>query len=263
MHWIIQDNLYREEAYTELALALQRFEIPHDVVKVIPFTGDLPDHQQTIPHVSPTALVMVCGSTTLAKIATTRGWTPGSFLNKNHDYRVWKIAYGEHLLNHDADVCRFADVKPLWSPFFIRPCEDTKSFSGTVMDWTEFSEWQHKIIELKEKTYTSLSPDTMVSYCSLKTIRKEFRFFVVDGSIVGESVYKIGSRVIYQSLVDDGAKSFANKMIQHWQPARAFVIDIAQTDDDYKVVEINCINSAGFYAIDVVKFVMAIEDMSF
>lgn len=260
MFWVIQDNLYREEGYTALAMALQRLDIPHEVVKVVPFTEDLSDEQQTIPHIVPTGNVMVCGSTTLAKIAKKRGWTPGSFLNENHDYRVWKQAYGKHLLNADAKVCRFADVQSDWSPFFIRPCEDSKSFPGLVTDWEDFVEWQHKVINLHE-TYTSLNADTMVSYGPLKTILKEFRFFVVDGRIVGESLYKIGTRVVYNEVVDYDAKWFASSMIEHWQPARAFVIDVAATDDGYRVIEINCINSAGFYAIDVAKFVMAIESM--
>lgn len=262
MHWIVQDNLYREEGFTALAETLQRFDIPHDVVKVLPFSDHLQPHEQTEPVVHPHDPVMVCGSTTLAKIAKRRGWTPGSFLNENHDYRVWHEHYGPNLLNADARVCRFADVEPIWSPFFIRPCEDSKSFSGTVTDWASFEEWRRKVVDLKE-TYTSLNADTMVSYGPVQTIRKEYRFFVVDHRVVTGSVYKVGSRVIYDPLVDEAATTFARDMVEKWQPARAFVLDVALTDNGHRVVEINCINSAGFYAIDVQKFVMAIEEMRF
>jgi hypothetical protein len=51
-------------------------------------------------------------------------------------------------------------------------------------------------------------------------------------------------------------------MIDIWQPARGFVIDIADLqNDEYKIIEINNLNSSGFYAIDLQKFVMAIENM--
>ena len=262
MHWVIQDNLYQENGYTALAEALLRLEIPHDVVKVVPFSEDLSEDQQTIPHIIPTGLVMVCGSITLAKIAKKRKWTPGSFLNNNYDYRVWKAEYGDNLLNNEACVCRFADVQPIWSPFFIRPIFDSKSFNGTVTDWDSFVEWQTKVIDLHD-TYTSLCKDTMILYGPIKKIQKEYRFFVVDNQIVGQSVYKIGNRVIYDSLVDDDAIFFAKTMINMWQPSRAFVIDVAMTTDGFRIVEINCINSAGFYAIDVMKFVSAIEAMKF
>lgn len=264
MHWIIQDNLYREDGVLRLFETLERLEIPHTVVKVVPFTADLSDAEQIVPPIEmPTGHIMVCGSTTLAKIAQHRGWMPGSFLNANHDYRVWRAHYGDDLLNADAVVCRFDQVEPRWTTMFIRPCEDSKTFSGMITDWLEFAEWRDKVIRLKE-TYTSLDAATMVMYGPLKSIRKEFRFFIVDGEIAGESVYKIGNRVAYQSLVDDGAIAFTRRMIAHWQPARAFVIDVAALDDDrYAVVEINCINSAGFYSIDIAKFVMAIENMKF
>jgi len=64
-----------------------------------------------------------------------------------------------------------------------------------------------------------------------------------------------------------GTYEYAQRMVDIWCPARAFVIDIALTDDKdddcNKVIEINCINSSWFYQIDMQKFVMAIEDMEF
>ena len=126
----------------------------------------------------------------------------------------------------------------------------------------DFDHWRKRVIELGEG-YTTLDADTMVSWASPKVIYKEYRFFVVDKQIVGESIYKIGNKIVYQPLVEDDARTFAQQMIDLWQPARAFVLDVAMVPDGYKVVEINCINSAGFYAIDVAKFVMAIEAMEF
>ncbi len=263
MHWIIQDNLHREEGFVALIETLERFSIPHSVVKVLPFSDHLPTEEQTIPVINPEGRVMVCGSTTLAKMAARRGWVPGSFLNENHDYEVWRQHYGDALLNHDARVCRFADVEPLGDArFFIRPCLDSKSFAGQVMDWPEFEAWRHRVLDLGE-VYTSLDGNTMVAYGPVKVIRKEFRFFVVDGRVVTGSLYKIGTRVVYNEVVDDEATLYAQQMVDRWQPARAFVIDIADTDEGYRIVEINCLNSAGFYAIDVQKLVMAIEAMEF
>ena len=260
MFWIVQENMHREDGFVSLVEGLQRLDIPHQIVKVVPFSDELPDDEQTIPPLAPEGPVMVCGSTTLAKIAARRGWSPGSFLNDQHDYRAWLSHYGDNLLNAEARVCRFGDVEPIWSPFFIRPCEDSKTFAGQVTDWDDFQEWQHKVIALRE-TYTSLDANTMVTYSPVRQIFNEVRFFVVDGKIVGKSLYKLGSRVTYSDIVDDDAVAFAQSMIDRWQPARAFVIDTALTDEGHKVVEINCINSAGFYAIDVMSFIIAIEEM--
>lgn len=260
MHWIIQENLHREEGFSDLVDTLDKFDIPHSVVKVVPFVGDI---------ISETPLpvagehVMVIGSLSLAEQASKRGWVPGSFHNENHDQRVWGVAYRGHLLNEEAVVCQFDEVEPRWVPFFIRPCEDTKSFTGQVyFEWAEFAEWRRKVVDLGE-TYTSLNAATMVAYAPPQIIFREYRFFVVDGKAVTCSTYKVGQRVVYNADVEPAAIEFAQKMVDIYQPARAFVIDVASTQEGYKVVEINCINGAGFYAINVPRFVEAIEMMKF
>lgn len=271
MHWILQYNLYREEGLVALIEGLRRLDIPYTLVKAVPMSDDAPEGEQiylydettdNVPFVNPPdGPVMVCGSTTLANIAAKRKWYPGSFLNSNHDYRVWKEHYGEHLLNVDAVVSRLDSVERRVGPFFIRPCEDSKTFSGKVVDdWEDFVAWRDRVLSISDH-YTTLTPDAMVACSSPKIIFTETRFFVVDGEIVGQSVYKRGKRVIYDAMVDDEAVAYAKEMIALWQPARAFVIDIAWTDEGYRIVEINCINSAGFYAIDVLKFISAIENM--
>jgi hypothetical protein len=263
MHWVIQDNLFREDGLITLLECLQRFDIPHEVVKAVPLSIDAPHHEQLYPNPTPTGLVMVCGSTLLASIAKKRDWYPGSFLNENHDYRVWKEHYAAHLLNAGAVVSRIADIQPRHTPFFIRPVLDTKTFTGKVVNsWEEFEEW----LEKGEPYSPSFSVDTIVACSEVKEIYTETRFFVVDGQIVGKSLYMRGNQkypFFKEFPVDPSATEFAQQMIDIWQPARAFVIDVALTSEGYKIVECNCINSAGFYGIDVVNFVMAIENMEF
>ena len=48
-----------------------------------------------------------------------------------------------------------------------------------------------------------------------------------------------------------------------WQPARAWVLDVCETDEGMKIVEINTINSAGFYAANVTDLVLSIDAMPF
>ena len=55
------------------------------------------------------------------------------------------------------------------------------------------------------------------------------------------------TRDVKQEIVE-----YAQRMVDVWQPAKAFVIDVAETNEGLKVIEINNINSAGFYEADVV-----------
>ena len=258
MHWIVQNNLYSEAGYVALLEALARHSIQNTVVKVIPFSHEL------IPEINPEGLVYVCGSTTLAKVAHDRKWTPGSFINDNFHYTKWLENLGDNILNSEGTVVRFGEAMPLpyVEEFFVRPCEDTKTFSGAVIGANEFVVWKHKVLDLKE-TYTTLDADTQIVMSPLKEILREYRFFVFDGVVVTGSLYKMGGRVTSRSDVDPDVTEFAQSMVNKWQPARAFVIDVALTPDGFKVIEINNVNSAGFYACDVSKIVQAVETMVF
>lgn len=65
------------------------------------------------------------------------------------------------------------------------------------------------------------------------------------------SLYAIAGTVVTDALIDDGARTFALSMIKLWQPNVAFVLDIAETENGYKIVEVNGYTTSGFYQCDV------------
>ena len=272
MFWVIQNNLYNEYGYTVLIDTLDRLNIQYVDVKVVPFFDilapvdfDSHSYQKEIdksiePIIDDTGLVMVCGSLTLAKIAKQIGWVPGSFINDNFHYNEWKKAYGENLLNFDSVVGYLNTIKLTWDEFFIRPCEDTKEFSGMVLTKDQLYACQNGLI-VEGIQYCDSNP--LVIAAPLREIYNEYRFFVIDGQIITYSQYKLGNKIVHSPYVDEEIIKFTQKMVDNWQPARAFVIDIALIPEGLKVIEINNFNSAGFYASDVNKIVGAIENMKF
>ena len=275
MFWVVQQNLYNEYGYTALMDCIIRAGIPHAVVKpvaiinkLVPadfdsfsFKGYIEDAPE--PYIDESGLVMVCGAVTMSKVAQKRNWVPGSFINENFDFEVWRQHYGEHLLNYDSQVCRFADLPKVSGEFFMRPCEDSKAFAGFVTTWDYYDMWRADVLRVNDDMQT-LNGSTMITFASVKNILREYRFFVVDGKIVTGSLYKLGDRVTYMSDIDPDVLAYAQSRVDQWQPARAFVIDIALLEGgEKKVIEINNFNSAGFYASDVSKIVGAIEDMKF
>jgi len=272
MFWVIQNNLFSEVNYNNLMIALERFDIAHTVVKVVPifnilashdfdsYSYNLPIDSSIEPFIDDSGLVMVCGSITLAKIGKERGWIPGSFLNDNFTFLKWREAYGKNLLNYESEIGELSKIKPKWDEFFIRPCEDTKEFSGMVMNRNQLYSSQNGIV-IEGISYCNTDPIVMVS--PIKEIYSEYRFFIVDSKVVAYSQYRLGDKIIQQSHVDKYIVDFAQQMVNIWQPARAFVIDIALTPDGLKIIEINNINSAGFYDCNIYKIVEAIENMTF
>jgi hypothetical protein len=254
VHWILQENLFKESEWENLVSTLERFGVPYSVHKVVPFVGELQ------PDVDVPGGRAICfGSYSMRHVAKAKGWNPGVYDLEPFDFTAQVYHWTRHMLNADAELLPFEEVK-FDGLMFVRPVKDSKVFAGTVFDGEEFEEWRHLVCELNMDYGTSLASDTLVQVCRPKEIYQEARFWVVDGKIVTQSLYKRGRTVIYSDIVDSHLRDFAQSMVDIWRPLDAFVIDVCDTPHGPRVVEINTINSAGFYAANVTELVLALEE---
>lgn len=258
MHWIIQNNIYSEDGWERLVTALDRLGVSYSVHKCIPFAGTL--EPEPTP---PPGNVVVMGSYTLAREAQKRGWVPGVFLNENFDYSVQIKHWGGLMMNAHAWVGRFDEVPTQLGPFFIRPVEDSKAFTGYVTDWIEFPHWRAQVLGIDKEAYAQLTADTRVMVCPKKTIRREYRCWIVDEYMVTASLYKSGSWKHYEECREERIADFSEMCASIFSPDRAFVLDVFETDDGLFIGEVNNLNSSGFYAADMQKLVATIDSMKF
>jgi hypothetical protein len=247
MHWIVQDNVFREDRYSQVIETLERGEIPHTVVTVVPFTHEI------VPLPRASNPIAVIGSYLLVKRAHELGWGPGVF-SDDIPFPLCAEVFGRDLLNHGARVCALGEVA-LRETRFIRPIADGKTFPGTVVHPDELASWRQSLCEGSRR----VSAETQVVVAPPKEIHAEYRFFVVDGRIVTASRYKLGGRMNPDAEVAPEAEAAARRFVGRWEPDRAFVIDVALTPDGAKVVEINNINAAGWYHADVSRVIQAID----
>jgi hypothetical protein len=259
-HWILQNNLYSEEGFESLTDALERFGFPYSIHKCVPFVGTL--EPEANPPEGP---VVVMGSYTLARHAKERGWLPGAWLD-NLDFKIQLKAWGERMLNADGTVTtikNFAAMLLQHKPFFVRPVHDTKAFTGQVFDfgsWTEFRDGIYRV----QLDNPSITINTEIMVCEKKEIHSETRTWIVDGKVVTASGYKVGTLKRYTSpeQVDARITDFAQDCATTWSPNRAYVLDVAETPDGLKIVEINNLNSAGFYKADMQRLVQALNELA-
>ena len=253
MYYIIQENTFREENYDILVDTLERYNLPYEVVKVRPFLEDFEFETNRKD-------VFCFGSVKMSRLATKYGWHPGSLLNENHDYRIYSKYYKENLLNYDSIIQKFGDGINL-DIFFARPVLDNKTFTGKVYTKEQWIEFKENFIKSGQES--SLTNDTEIQVSSVKTVTKEFRFWIIDGKVITGSLYRNGYWVNYSDIVDDGALEFCKEMVKIYQLADAFVMDICEViineEIKYKIVELGCINSAGFYKANMPKLIEAIE----
>ena len=252
MFWIIQENLAGESGFDRLIQALNRRSLPFQIVKVIPFSHELVPE----PRI-PAGPVIVSGSTALGALAVERGWKPGAFLNQDFDFAVWKEKYKGLLLNEDATIEEFGNLTPD-QPVFIRPCWDDKAFAGFVIEPDALREWQSRALDIVD-TAATLTPETPVLTAPPKAILREFRFFIVEGLVITGSLYREQGHRRYSTDCEETAWACAQTAAGIWRPDKAFVIDVAMTHGGPKIIEINCMNSAGFYEADLDLLVEALE----
>jgi len=259
VYWVVGNNMYSEENFENLLTTLKRLDLPHSVHCVRPFVGDLDPELPT-----PDGNIIVMGSYTLARIAKRRGWYPGAFLD-DLDYREHCARWGDAMLNYDATYSGFGYISERREPFFIRPTEDTKAFTGEVTDWPSYVEWRDRVLALTPEDNPTVTKDTRVVVSSKKEIYNETRTWIIDKRVVTCSGYKVGTIKRYSppETVDPRIIKFAEDHARWWSPNRAYVMDIADTPNGLKIVEINNLNSAGWYRCDMQKLIMALEDMPF
>jgi hypothetical protein len=271
MYYVVQENVFRESNYDKIIETLEKFELPYTVVRIFPFVDkivrleDIPEGPFEVDELPDFELerkdVFVFGAIKLARVAAAKGWYPGSMMNSNHDFLVYRDHYGENLLNWDSKIVTINDFET-WDVEeglkFIRPTQDTKSFTGAVFTKYEWLEARKRSLTYENNQF---SLDTQIQVSSVKNILKEIRFWVVGGKIITGSQYRSGNRTVYDSFIEPEAIEFAQRMVDTFQLAEAFVIDVCLIEDGvWKVVECGCINCAGFYHSDVQKTIMALEE---
>lgn len=261
MHWLLQENNFNEPGWAMLKNILEKTETPHSIHKVVPFVGEI------IPDLNVDGHVICMGSYSLRHVAKKKGWTPGVWDLEPHTYAHCCVNWHEDMLNYDATMTTIAEMVSLIRPdeeYFARPNGDNKYFSGGVKSTQELIDIYTNVANLKEdEIYYGINMATDVIISPVKEIYSEIRNWIIDGRIITSSIYKMGRKVVYSDEVDEDTLAYVRKMVDIWQPERGFVIDVAKTSQGFKIVEINTLNAAGFYAADTYKLFEAIEGMKF
>ena len=261
MHWILQENMFGEVAYAEFCRVLGRLGLPYSVHKIKAFVGTFEEE----PALD-TNNVICMGSYSMRFKAKEMGWNPGVFDLEPFDFTVQQKHWGPLMLNGASAIHRLRNVNLGDRSAFIRPIHDTKAFIAKVYDPIEFAEWQARVEKLGDMPLEMMDRNTLVQVAPVREIYEEYRFWVVKGEIVCASLYKRGDAGRYDADVPQAYHEFVRDVIAIWQPHDAFVIDVASVPDDgdgyrgIKIIEINTLNAAGFYACNLQKLAMALED---
>ena len=257
MHWVLSKNLQSDSTFPTLLEQLKRQGTAYTLIGTVPFSGEVVAVDGDMKLEDIEGPVFACGKGSMKHAARRYGWNPGYIEAATNAECL--VGYGADMLNFGAVVGKLSEVVPTEDRFFLRPNADDKSFNGQVMNRGDFLDWQRTMSNMEDSA--TIGKDDLIILAPLKQIYAEYRFYVVNGRVVTGSLYKSRDTVVYVECVDQSVIDFAQKMVNRFSPSIAFVLDIADTPDGFKVLETNSISSSGFYAIDIGKWVNAINEM--
>ncbi|MBB4807930.1 hypothetical protein HNP38_003246 [Chryseobacterium defluvii] len=249
MYFLIQANIYLDPDHYKIFDALEELNIAYDVINI-------PPNAKEIDFETDRKDIFVYGSVTIARLAKQNSeWYPGSFYGGNHLYEVYSKYYGENLLNHKISVHTIKE-EFTWKEDevkFIKPYKEAKIFTGKA--FVE-AEWKDFVFEALNNPDNRITGNSLIQVSEAKYTVKEARLWIVGGQIIDGGYYKFNDNAPFEEKVSEDGLAFARKMIDLFNLETAFVMDICLTDEGWKIVEINCINSSGFYPNTNVKSII-------
>jgi hypothetical protein len=139
---------------------------------------------------------------------------------------------------------------------FIRPDDNAKSFAGGVVESAGFDKWW----ELAN--FYKPSPDCLAVVARPQTIHAEWRFVIGRRNVITGSQYRRnGVEELAVSYPDDAA-TFATAVANAnaFDPHPVYVMDVCQTNDGYRLIELGSVCCASLYACDLGKVVAAVTE---
>lgn len=245
--WIVQWNLgsmVETADNVKMKNICEKHGFDFEGVKVIPFSGMVPDHDPSVPT------IFYGGTGWINNIYTKYPDHRGIFFNPESVFTFWINKYKHDALNYGAIETNFDKLSKEDYPddkmFFIRPVSDQKEFSGSVMKFADIKLWSDKI-------FTDV-PDfgsTPIVVGEPYGLGYEWRLFILNGKVVTGSQYRTYYVTNVKPSLPQEVIDFAEKQAKVYSPSSLFVMDVGKNGDDLYVIEIGCFNSAGFYASDL------------
>ncbi|MBC6994841.1 ATP-grasp domain-containing protein [Neolewinella lacunae] len=258
INWILQKNLTKPEILKRIKTVLNGEDEIWEEVDIIPFSNEIPEIKNK------DTFKIIYGSTTFMLNAYQSEelregvfFEPIKFQMTNYVDK-WK----DKVLNFDGKLMRFGEIENMKSEqekkWFIRPNNDGKEFSGKVESFKKIVNWSNKVCQLELPEFNR---DTEIWISEPKEITKEWRLFIVNNEIVSASRYmNDGQLDESENDIPKEMIEFAQERIDEYRLEDIYVMDIAEIQNEYKLIECNCFNGTGFYKHNVERIIQSINN---
>lgn len=257
IQWIVQRNLISTSDLEVLKESCHKFGIQCTELDIIPFSN-------TFPNLESTANSILYGTTVFIALACKdENLRKGVFINDaNFTIENYLDKWGKNMLNYGASISTFAELinNQHYSPdtlLFIRPNDDSKSFSGEIKRYDEVTDWYNSLTAIEN---LRLLDNTKIIVSEPYNIRCEWRLWIVNKQVIAATKYREYFTLRTEKGCPTEVVTFAEERCQEYTPHDIFVMDVCICGDDYYIVECGCVNSAGFYDANVDEIVKQVSD---
>lgn len=256
--WAIQSTLVSKSQQLEFLTAVQDNGYDWCEVPMLPFAEELPE----IPVTEQDENVVFYGSTTLTKLVGEGDWNPGVWLNDKFNHKWLNEHNADYMLNYDCEYMKLKDLDEtkFGDVVFVRPVDDLKAFSGQAFDKDDIHRWRDKLQMAGLDEFS----DIEIVVSGPKNILKEYRCFYVDGKMSDISQYRSNGWLISQHIQynDPLYNEFEDFLKDFKPPAPVCCVDICTLEgsNNLYVIEVNCMNSSGFYKHNIDKLVHDVSE---
>jgi hypothetical protein len=200
--------------------------------------------------------VVFRGTLTLVRhVQATRRWRPGGWCDfPNLACSAYYAHFGPFLLNRDyaflplAEAVRLADDLfaryAVGGQLFVHPDSVDKRFPGALTDRAMFG---HRF------SGASFDPAALVVVARAKRLGREWRLVVANGEVIAGSQYRGAHGTEELAGCPEEVLAFAADVLGGvpWRPAPAFVMDVCDSEDGLRLLELNSFGCSGFYSADL------------
>lgn len=163
----------------------------------------------------------------------------------------WVPRFGAEALNGDGAALPVSEIRErlrLGESLHLRPNSEDKAFVGAVYDHVSWADMEGKRRVERQRPVS----DELLCWASpLKDIRAEHRCWFIGGEFIEVSTYSKNGHQHIERDPDLAILREGIRLAETYLPTDTVVMDIAETDDGFKVIEFNPVTSSGWYAADV------------
>lgn len=157
----------------------------------------------------------------------------------------WSRIFDKNVLNAAGRAINVSDIDALLrrdGPMHLRPDSVDKAFSGGVYD---HDSWLNTVS-------TRALPRDLICWASpTQHIIAEWRCWVIGGTVIEVSQYRRNEQMSLSRETNNEIFEVAQGLADIYLPAPCVVLDIALTENGYKLIEFNPIHCSGWYAGNV------------